>query len=244
MIVLSAGMPKAGTGWYFNLTNDLLVAAGCQDIREIRNKYHLHSVLKHENCNIEQLTLRKLALIIPLHLLGNTFVVKTHHGPSTSSRYLISSGIIRPTYIYRDPRDAAVSAFEHGQELRSKGQHHPFAGLLSIEDAIRFMKQQFVIWNEWIRLDSVLVIRYEDLVADPFGEIERLASFLTIDVSPEVLRQIVSSYQASHLLHPKRDVLHFNKGIVGRFKTVMGPEEQDLCWQHFGGYLRKMGYAK
>ena len=31
MIVLSAGMPKSGTAWYFNVTNDLLIAAGYAD---------------------------------------------------------------------------------------------------------------------------------------------------------------------------------------------------------------------
>jgi hypothetical protein len=31
MIILSIGMPRAGSGWYYNLTNDLMLAAGAQD---------------------------------------------------------------------------------------------------------------------------------------------------------------------------------------------------------------------
>ena len=47
MIVLSGGMPKAGTGYYFNLTNDLLIVSGGQDIRRLREKYDLGAILKH-----------------------------------------------------------------------------------------------------------------------------------------------------------------------------------------------------
>jgi hypothetical protein len=31
MLVLSAGMPRAGSGWFYNLTHDLLLANGAQD---------------------------------------------------------------------------------------------------------------------------------------------------------------------------------------------------------------------
>ena len=41
MIILSTGMPRAGSGWYYNLTNDLIIAAGYQDGHKIRQRYHL-----------------------------------------------------------------------------------------------------------------------------------------------------------------------------------------------------------
>ena len=47
MIIISAGMRKAGSGLYFNLTNDLLVAANMQDVRELKTKYELESILKY-----------------------------------------------------------------------------------------------------------------------------------------------------------------------------------------------------
>ena len=36
MIILSVGMPRAGSGWDYNLTNDLMLANGAQDARQIR----------------------------------------------------------------------------------------------------------------------------------------------------------------------------------------------------------------
>jgi hypothetical protein len=31
VIILSVGMPRAGSGWYYNLTNELMLAHGAQD---------------------------------------------------------------------------------------------------------------------------------------------------------------------------------------------------------------------
>ena len=36
MIILSAGMPRAGSGWYFNLMHDLITNSGGQNARQIR----------------------------------------------------------------------------------------------------------------------------------------------------------------------------------------------------------------
>lgn len=96
-----------------------------------------------------------LLLLVP-HSLGNTLVVKTHEAPSTSLRYLVSRGIAECTYIYRDPRDVAISAFENGRKLRSQGQEtHVIARLHSIEDAILFANKLLPIWDRWMKCDNV-----------------------------------------------------------------------------------------
>ena len=63
MIILSVGMPRAGSGWYYNLTHDLVTATGGQDARQIRQRYHLESILTEVNCNIGALTPRRLVAI-------------------------------------------------------------------------------------------------------------------------------------------------------------------------------------
>jgi hypothetical protein len=45
MIVLAVGMPRAGSGWHYNLIHDLVVANGGSISREIRQKYHLENIL-------------------------------------------------------------------------------------------------------------------------------------------------------------------------------------------------------
>ncbi len=43
MIVLAVGMPRAGSGWHYNLVHDLMKTTGCAGARDIREKYRLPS---------------------------------------------------------------------------------------------------------------------------------------------------------------------------------------------------------
>src|SRR5512141_2603460 len=98
MIVLSVGMPRAGSGWHYNLIHDLMKTTGCADARYIREKYKLQRVLTEVNCNIGVLSARRLAMVTVPALMGNTFVIKAHSGPSSASRLLASLGVLRITY--------------------------------------------------------------------------------------------------------------------------------------------------
>lgn len=247
MIILSAGLEKSGTGWYFNLTNDLLVAAGYRNVRLVREKYHLQGILREFNCNVGQPTFFKLTQLLLPHLFGNAFAVKTHGSPSSKFlHYLMHFGILKATYIFRDPRDIAISAFEHGEKIRANHQMHTFGILDSIEASILFVKSRLKIWGQWEECrqaysNHMLFVKYEDLVADPLKESRRLVDFLEIDVSSKILLEIEKRYAIDS---SGRDLkgLHFNKGVAGRFRRVMNQKELDLCLEHFGGYLQRMGY--
>src|SRR5262249_28580586 len=141
---------------------------------------------------------RNLGLLTIPHFLGNTFVVKTHQAPSIGVRRLISSGIIRAIYIYRDPRDVVISAFEHGQRIRGNGETHTFGQLHNITDAILLAAHSLTVWEQWTQPGLALTVRYEDLVADPLKELERLTEFLAIRVPSEILCRTIAAY------HPDR----------------------------------------
>ena len=102
MIVLSVGMPRAGSGWHYNLVHDLMKTTGCADAHAIREKYHLQGILTEVNCNIGVLSMRRLAMVSLPAILGNTFVIKAHSGPTPAWRLLSGLKLVRTTYIYRD----------------------------------------------------------------------------------------------------------------------------------------------
>ena len=124
-IILAVGMPRAGSGWHYNLVHDLIVSSGGQDARDIRQRYYLGPILTEVNCNIGALTPQRLIPVTVPALMGNTFVIKAHAGPKPLALRLIHSGLIQPTYIYRDPRDALLSAYEYGQRKRESGEQAP-----------------------------------------------------------------------------------------------------------------------
>ena len=241
MIVLSVGMPRAGSGWHYNLIQDLMKATGCQDAHEIRTRFHLENVLTEVNCNIGVLSIRRLALVAIPTLLGHTFVIKAHSGPTPSSRLLSAAGLLRITYIYRDPRDAMLSAFEYGRRGMMNGRPNAFSHLTDFDESLAFIEDYVAIWARWQRERNVLLFRYEDLMTDYDVELARLVHYLGLDGSQQNIREVIERYRPERA--EGRQGTHFFKGKIGRFRDQYSVAQQKTLSQCLGKSLRKMGYA-
>ena len=242
-LVLSIGMPRAGSGWHYNLIHNLIVASGGQDSRQIRRRYLLGSILTEVNCNIGAFTPHRLLPVMIPALLGNTFVVKAHAGPTPLALRLVRSGKILPAYIYRDPRDALLSAYEYGQRKREKGRAGAFAELTTIEQAIEFMREYVCISEDWLDCEQALHVRYEDLLTNYDAEVQRLVDFLGFDGDSPAIQSVLEDYRPERGRSEQAGT-HFVKGKVGRHRQVLTPEQRALCTEAFGPYLERMGYPR
>jgi hypothetical protein len=242
MIILSIGMPRAGSGWYYNLTNDLMLASGAQDARQIRQRYHLQNVLTEVNCNIGALTPRRVLFVLAPSLLGNTFVVKAHAGPTPIALASIRLGLIRPTYIYRDPRDALLSAMENGRRALEQGRTSAFTPLVDFDVAMDFMLDYARVWEGWMGCEQALHARYEDLLTDYDDQVERLITFLRLEGGKSELQQVIDHYRPEKA-QPDQKGIHFSQGKIGRFRQKMSPEQQERLTIALQPYLERMGYA-
>jgi hypothetical protein len=240
MIVLSVGMPRAGSGWHYNLVHDLMKTTGCADARDIRERYRLQNILTEVNCNIGVLSARRLSLVALPALVGNTFVIKAHAGPTSASRLLQRLGLLRITYIYRDPRDAMLSAFDYGQRAIKKGRPNAFSHLTDFQKSVNFILEYIHIWEKWINEKNVLIARYEDLLMDYDKEVARLVSSLKLDENKVEVQQVIDGYRPGTA--EGQQGLHFFKGKIGRFRESYNPEQQEILREKLGLYLRRMGY--
>jgi len=243
MIVISIGLQKSGSGLYFNLTNDLLIAAGKRDIHQIKSEYGLENVLNHYNCNIGNLKRDNFKRLLPIHQAGNSFAVKTHNGPTDFVKELMKRNLAMVTCIFRDPRDVVLSALDHGKIIRSEGENHTFASCTSIENTIPMVKS----WLDnsimkWLEMDNILIVKYENLIEKPVEELERLAKFLKIGLVNINLKTIYSKYNTRNLDDFQKDYLHFNKGIASRFRAVLSADELETCNRSLLNYLERLGY--
>ena len=241
MIILAVGMPRAGSGWHYNLTHDLMLTAGATDAREIRRRFRLGRILTEVNCNIGILSTPRLGAVLIPSLLGNTFTIKLHAGPTLFAQTLIRRGQIRPTYIYRDPRDALLSAYEYGQRARAAGHENAFSTLDTIEKAIEFIADYVRYWEQWTAIPNCHTVSYENLKTDYDAEATRLAQFLGLDAASLPVRAVIEKYQPEQAQQGDRG-LHFVKGVSGRFRQVFTPEQHQICINTFGETLARMGY--
>ncbi len=241
MIILSVGMPRAGSGWHYNLIHDLMKASGCPDAREIRNRFHLENVLTEVNCNIGVLSFRRLALVAIPALLGNTFVIKAHSGPTFASRLLSALGYLRITYIFRDPRDAMLSAFDYGRRGLANNRPNAFSHLTDFERSLAFIMDYIAIWSRWKHERNVLLFRYEDFMTDYDSESDRLVKYLGLDSSQPGIREVIKRFRPEKV--EGKQGTHFFKGKIGRFRDQYTPAQQKILSDRLGTSLRTMGYA-
>lgn len=241
MIVLSVGMPRVGSGWHYNLIHDLMKTAGWMDAREVRLKFHLQNILTEVNCNIGVLSARRLAMVAVPAVLGHSFVIKAHSGPTRASRLLQGLGLLRVTYIYRDPRDAMLSAFDYGQRALAKGHPNAFSHLTDFEKSLAFVSDYVRIWENWMKQPSVLVTRYEDLLTDYDTRAAHLLEYLKLDGADAKVREVIDQYRPG--ASEGQQGLHFYKGMIGRFRQSYSFEQQALLMKDFGAALARMGYG-
>lgn len=244
MIVLTAAMLKAGSSWFFNMVNDLVVAAGHDDGRWIRDRFRLQRMLSASDCTSRTLRFHRLALISIPHWFGKTFTVKTHGRPTTSVKRMIDIGMMKAVYIYRDPRDVTLSLFEHGEWIREQGiqSRTRFDTLTTMENAMQVAKYHLQISKRWIRSKRALLVRYEDLLKEPRITLKKVFTHIDIPVHDEVLNEIIDHYDARNRKNWGND-LHFNVGKSGRWRVELSAEHQAKALEMFADYLPELGYS-
>jgi hypothetical protein len=247
VIVISAGMQKAASASYFNLINAMLMAAGYEDVHLLRQKFGFGFFMSSVNCNVGPLRAYKLAWLSIPHWLGQSLVVKTHEPPSPSARLLTRLGLLKPTYIFRDPRDVAVSLYEHGERLRRDGLNSrtQFDQLKTLGEAIQFTGRLMPIWRAWTGLEGCLSARFEEFTIDMLREAKRLNSHLGLGLDEPVLREITrrldpTSTPADALSRS----MHLHSGKRGRWETRMSDSDKELCREVLGPHLPAMGYGQ
>ncbi|MBI3159736.1 MAG: sulfotransferase domain-containing protein [Chloroflexi bacterium] len=241
MLVLAAGMPRAGSGWHYNLVHDLVVAAGGQDARRVRKQFLLAPILTEVNCNIGALTAKRLLPVMVPVAVGRRFAVKTHAGPKSLALRLIRRGWLKPVYIFRDPRAALLSAYEYGRRGAADGRPNAFSHLETIEEAIAFMQGYVRIWEQWLACPQTLAMRYEDLLADYDAEAARLAVALGLGAARPAAQAVIERYRPGRASRDDKG-LHFHKGQAERFRDALTPEQLAACAAAFGPALARMGY--
>ena len=241
MIILSAGMQKSGSTYFYNVINQLLIEAGNTDARQIKVKYGLNDLMKQHNNNIEKLSLNNFIRLWRISNREGAFAVKTHVGPNPLTKILNRLGIIRIAYCYRDPRDVLLSAVDHGKTIIASGDNHTFAKMVDFDNALKNVKAWLDIWKKYADMPGVLMIKYEKMLERPFETTKAIENFLGISVTAEKREEILWKFSRNNP-GGDRTGMHFNKAQIYRYKTEMTQKQKNKCHAAFLEYLEIMYY--
>ncbi len=172
----------------------------------------------------------------------------------------------RVVYLYRDPRDVAVSYFHHGKATGAVD------GSLSLDEyAKQFVNSEpisgsgFGNWGEhvgsWFGAKEddpkFLPVSYEAMVSAPEAELTRIANFLEISAEPDVLATAVERASAAEMrrieeagnIGHKRGKQKFDenarfvrKAKAGSWRDELSPQAARRIEEAFGPLMEKLGY--
>jgi Sulfotransferase domain len=156
-------------------------------------------------------------------------------------------------YVFRDIRDVVVS--------RMRKRDEPFARLWER----KFVDLVLTGFDRWTSLPAVLVSRYDEMVADVAGEVERIATHLGIAVGRDECEKVASEYTVARQRERIRDaeaggrlqrsahahydpvsnlhVDHIRSGQSGEWKSVLAREELAMVEDRAKQWLAANGYA-
>ena len=187
--------------------------------------------------------------------------VKTHNclvmdrGHATVS-FAATAGAV---YIVRNPLDVAISYAHHGGrsidaaiEYMSMTDAETNGNDISVYEVHGSWSQH--VWS-WIRNDNraLLVMRYEDMLAEPRKTFAALARHLVIDFTPRQLKKAIerSSFARLQAQEKERgfrerpqnaDQNFFREGRAAQWKSVLTSIQVDRIVRDHGELMQRFGY--
>ncbi len=231
MILVNTGIPKSGTSLLFDYQRALL--------RKRHPENGLAAAAENfPNCFVAAFDDPTIETLLGLHRDHGPFAIKTHAAPIAALKPLIADGPIRVTCMGRDPRDVVLSALDHAARERAKNLDQPaFAHLDTFEAAAHETHQWVTIHHAWRASGDAIMIRYEDLTADPATVLCRLSTALDLGITTATINRIVARKTGG-----KRRVWNFNKGLADRWRTEFSPDDLATCREILGLDIAAMGY--
>ena len=166
-------------------------------------------------------------------------------------------------YIVRDPRDVAISNYHWEMKLRSVAEGCP------IEEFVpRWVDgtywRRIGSWadhvNSWLATrqghDGFLLMRYEDLQADPHRELARVARFMGLEPDPNRISQAIERSSAANMrkmeetqgkkwvatFHTRGDKPFVGKASSGGWRVNLPEKSVIYMEDRWGSIMKQLGY--
>jgi hypothetical protein len=180
------------------------------------------------------------ASIDELRAAKEVYFVKTHELPGDSDPAI---------YIVRDGRDALVSHAKYVESFKEKKRRSFLKSeQKAFEERLEKLiatKPRFGGWSnnvrDWLNRPGAktVLVRYEDLVKSPQGEVERTLTELGFNLQT-LTGGVVPDFAALQARSPE----FFRKGKTNAWREDMPERLHELFWQHHQPMMEQLGYLR
>jgi len=142
---------------------------------------------------------------------------------------------IKYIYCYRNPKDVAVSYYNHKQRLdKFDGSFNDFMSDVFLKyncSAYGYYFEHVAEWLEQKENPNILILTFEDMVEDLRREIKRIGTFLSVNLDNNKLEEIVTSGMFSAMQkNPKVNYSWFEGNIIEGKSTFMRKGKVGDCF--------------
>lgn len=197
-------------------------------------------------------------------------IVKTHFKLTPAHPLLDHTGAF--VYLMRHPRDVLLSNLNYHSLADNPPDPVMYAkAFIRVGGDARWRKSGFGTWpehvNSWLDHPSLprLVLKYEDLKADPAARLREILTFMRAPIDEAKLTAAVeaSSFQSLRAIEQKekeadkpsavfagtagamaKGRMFMNKGRTGQTLAHIDPALDDLFNERFAPILKKLGYGE
>jgi hypothetical protein len=149
----------------------------------------------------------------------------------------------RDLLLLRDPRDtlSSILAFNAKRGTQSFGREEVDSDVEYVQHLSGSLSQVLYVLER--ERDSVLVVRYEDLVLEPERELQRILDYANLDCSDEVIAEVLSRAAVDTPALAAHRTSTDPRESIGRWQRDLSPELQQACSEWFGPMLERLGYT-
>jgi hypothetical protein len=132
-------------------------------------------------------------------------------------------------FLVRDPRDCLVSNGLKIVKTNKNGRNETINEFIDRSD---FLERTIELYNNWaVNRDiaqNFLLIRYEDLIQDTFGEMNKIIHFLGLSIDSEVLQKAIEHASLDNLKQAMQKQYSTSEGINRIRKGKKGSYIEEL----------------
>jgi hypothetical protein len=164
---------------------------------------------------------------------------------------------VAPFFIYRDPRDVVVSHVFYVSEINNRHVHHDYyanqlntfderltvsiMGRPELENPFPDIAARFEPYMQWLRRNEVLLLRFEDLIADKATSLEKILQHAILRGFPFSGNKEQAIAKLSAAIDPQRSPT-FRSGKPGGWRKHFKAEHISLFKENTDDLLIRLGY--